>query len=140
MQLSFMQYCKKHHLRNRYKDEIILYFLFHIFQCLIHRNLLDSLEIKDHNNQIPNQYKSNIFAQPNGFMRNANHPLYENSIILHAAFITRVPKITLTASEIITTILVESRYRLAISLFSYPKILVMEIAFSFFSMISFVRR
>ena len=31
---------------------------FCIFQCLIHRNLLDSLEIKDHNNQISDQYKS----------------------------------------------------------------------------------
>ena len=64
----------------------------------------------------------------------------QEQIIRHAAAITSVPRITLMRSAITTTILVESRYRLAISLFSYPRILVMEIAFSFFSMISFVRR
>ena len=66
--------------------------------------------------------------------------IFEEQIIRHAAAITSVPRITLMRSAITTTILVESRYRLAISLFSYPRIFVMEIAFSFFSMISFVRR
>ena len=33
-------------------------FLFHIFECLIHRNLLDPLEIKYHNHQISDQHKS----------------------------------------------------------------------------------
>lgn len=41
--------------------QVIFFLLFHIFQCLIHRNTLDPSEIQYHDQQISDQYKQEHF-------------------------------------------------------------------------------
>ena len=41
--------------------QVIFFLLFHIFQCLIHRNTLDPSEIQYHDKQISDQYKQEHF-------------------------------------------------------------------------------
>lgn len=114
--------------------------LLYIFQSLIHRNLLDSLEIKYHNNQISDQHKSKHFCITNrcyaksepAAVGKEHHPPCRghNKCSKNHTDEIRDYNHNTRRKQIQTR-----------DLFVFvSKDFVMEIAFSFFSIISFVRR
>lgn len=98
--------------------QVIFFLLFHIFQCLIHRNTLDSSKIQYHDKQISDQDKQEHFHIAHRAYAKSVPSLQEKSMILQTAFMMTTPKITLTTSITTRTMVVDNRYKLAISRFS----------------------